>query len=119
MEEVMLSRGQFLLGAASLLFLPTAGISVRRQKYLLHLRATDADQVVVDVLVRDSRVGLLKSNDQVSDLYIARVGSKPIGLHETKYNYFVHHQGTWRHGALLSSQRVRPGDIVSVGISFV
>lgn len=110
-----LSREEFLLGTACLLFFGLAA----RKRTLVAIRANADDKTVADVLRRAApRVRLVMSDDEVSDLYVAAVDDETIGLDNEKQHYFVEHNGDWPRGALLSTQRVKPKDIVSVGICF-
>lgn len=106
-------RRGLLLGAASLLFF---GLAMRKRT-LVVMRAIEGDKTVADVLRRaGARVQLGTSRDEVSDLYVAAVDGKPVGLDDETRHYFVECNFDWPRGALLSTQQVTCDDIVTVGI---
>ena len=115
------SRRDLLCGltAASLIFLFHTGRS-GTERYLVHILVTPEDRIVADVLRRSTRIGLETSDDRVRDLYVESVDGDPIGLWDESRQYFVLHNFSWdwKNKALLSTQPVSPGDIVSVGIRF-
>ena len=106
LEDTM-HRRKLLFGVATFFLVPSNKIE------LVRVIAEVWDGTIINAL--RPHVRLLKSDDEVGDWYVARVGDQLIDLRNTFVRSYIHRNDEW----CTLFEPVQAGDVVTVGIRFV